>query len=236
MKVLYVFPHPDDESFGPAMAIWRQKRAGYRVFLLTLTRGGATKQRHEYGYSVEEMGRVRWRELRRAARVLELDGLTVLDLPDSGLKELDPREIERPIRKAIRRIQPAVVVTYAVHGISGFADHLVTHAAVKRVYCDLREDGPHAPRRLALFTLHPSRGEAGPASLNTSPEAEIDCAIPLDARDRQRAREALACYETYESVIRERKPLEQLGDTLHFELFQEDHDPPLCDLAEGLLD
>jgi len=35
MKILYVFPHPDDESFGPARAIAAQVRAGHEVFLLT---------------------------------------------------------------------------------------------------------------------------------------------------------------------------------------------------------
>jgi LmbE family N-acetylglucosaminyl deacetylase len=49
MKVLYVFAHPDDESFGPARAMFKQRREGHEVHLLTLTRGGATKQRHKYG-------------------------------------------------------------------------------------------------------------------------------------------------------------------------------------------
>jgi LmbE family N-acetylglucosaminyl deacetylase len=35
MDILYVYPHPDDESFGPALAIARQVREGHRVFLLT---------------------------------------------------------------------------------------------------------------------------------------------------------------------------------------------------------
>jgi hypothetical protein len=59
MSILYVFPHPDDESFGPALAIARQRRAEKGVHLLTLTRGGATKQRHRLGLSIEEMGEVR---------------------------------------------------------------------------------------------------------------------------------------------------------------------------------
>ena len=68
------------------------------------------------------------------AKVLDLSGLTVLDLPDSGLKGLDPREIERVLGEQIVKIRPAVLVTYPVHGISGFHDHLVTHAVVKREF------------------------------------------------------------------------------------------------------
>ena len=68
MKLLYVFPHPDDESFGPAAAMHAQLRAGHDVYLLTLTRGGATKQRHKLDLSVEQMARCatrrcgRWRK------------------------------------------------------------------------------------------------------------------------------------------------------------------------------
>jgi LmbE family N-acetylglucosaminyl deacetylase len=37
MKILYIFPPPDDESFGPAPAIAAQIRNGNKVYLLTLT-------------------------------------------------------------------------------------------------------------------------------------------------------------------------------------------------------
>jgi hypothetical protein len=40
MKILYIFPHPGDESFDPAGAIHSQVIAGHEVDLLTLTRGG----------------------------------------------------------------------------------------------------------------------------------------------------------------------------------------------------
>lgn len=140
MTLLYVFPHPDDESFGPAPAIARQRRQGHNVCLLTLTRGGATKERHRYGYTVEQMGEVRHREMQAVAEVLDLTDLTVCDLPDSGLKHMDPRKIENVIRHHLATIQPDVLITYPVHGISGFHDHLVSHAVVKRLFCELRDE------------------------------------------------------------------------------------------------
>src|SRR5688500_7528198 len=114
MKILYIFPHPDDESFGPARAMYKQQREGHEVYLLTLTKGGATKQRHKYGYSVEEMGEARHKEMLDVAKVLKFRGMTVLDLPDSGLKEMDPRDIEKAVKDEIEKIKPDVVVTYAV--------------------------------------------------------------------------------------------------------------------------
>jgi N-acetylglucosamine malate deacetylase 2 len=236
VRFLYVFPHPDDESFGPVLAITGQRRAGHEVHLLTLTRGGATRQRHRLGYSVEEMGRVREEEMRRVARVLELASLRVLDLPDGGLKEMDPREIEAVVEAHVREVRPDVLVTYAVKGVSGFPDHLVSHAVVKRVYCDLRargEGGP--PRRLALFTIGESQDpDAGPIRLHASSAGEIDCEIRASAEDVEVSRRALACYETYAETIREHDPLGRMDGRAYFELFGESHDPPLTDLAAGL--
>jgi len=34
-KVLYIYPHPDDEAFGPAAVIYEQVREGHEVYLLT---------------------------------------------------------------------------------------------------------------------------------------------------------------------------------------------------------
>src|SRR5205085_11203502 len=136
MKILYIYPHPDDESYGPAHLMSKQRKDGHDVYLLTLTKGGATKQRHKYAYSIEKMGEVRYKEMLNVAKVLDLTGMTVLDLPDSGLKEMDPRDIEKAVKSEIEKIKPDVIVTYPVHGISGFHDHLITHGIVKRVYAE----------------------------------------------------------------------------------------------------
>jgi len=203
MRILYVFPHPDDESFGPARAISTQVRAGHRVFLLTLTRGGATKERHRLGYSIDEMGAVRFAEMQAVAQALGLADLTVFDLPDSGLKELDPREIEALVRSHIERIRPAIVVTYPIHGISGFHDHLVTHAVVKRVYLTLRDTHAEYLRRLAFVTL--TEDQAAAASgfhwLSGSTGEEIDCLMTATDEDMAAFRRALDCYVTYREMI-----------------------------------
>jgi N-acetylglucosamine malate deacetylase 2 len=234
MRIHYIFPHPDDECFGPALAIARQKRTGREVHLSTLTRGGATKQRHRLGLSVEQMGAVRERELRAAGAVLGLTSQAVLDLPDGGLAEMDPREIESVVEAEIRRVRPEVIVTYAVHGISGFRDHLVIHAVVKRLFCELREQSPDAPRRLAMFTLAPSAMPDGIFNLATSPEGRIGAALGAAAEDIECAHRALACYETYATIIADADPLKRVGETVYFELFGESPSPPLGDLDEGL--
>jgi LmbE family N-acetylglucosaminyl deacetylase len=234
MKILYIFPHPDDESFGPAHAISKQRRQGHEVHLLTLTKGGATKQRHKYGYSVEEMGGVRYKEMLEVAKVLDLNSMTVLDLPDSGLKEMDPREIEKVVKAEVEKIKPDVIVTYAVHGISGFHDHLVSHAVVKRVYEELKNTNG-CPKRLAFLTVTEEDAKKVELfKLNFSKPEEIDCIIETDESDIDNAMKALSCYKTYEEVIKNSNIRELLHKNVVFEIYKEKHEPKLKDLFEKL--
>ena len=212
----------------------KQRRQGHAVYLLTLTKGGATRQRFKYGYSVQEMGEVRYREMLRVAKTLGLSGMAVLDLPDSGLKEMDPREIEEAVIDEIQRVRPQIVVTDAVHGISGFHDHLVTHAVVKRAFADLRERESYLVR-LAFYTITQEQAKQSTHfHLSGSKPEEIDCVFEVDGIDVENARQALDCYVTYQETIEKTGVKRRISRQARFEIFQEEHDPPLTDLFEGL--
>jgi LmbE family N-acetylglucosaminyl deacetylase len=234
MKILYIFPHPDDESFGSAHAMSKQRREGHEVYLLTLTKGGATKQRHNFGYSVEEIGEIRYKEMLEVEKVLDLSGMTVLDLPDSGLKEMDPRDIEKVIREEIERLKPDVVVTYAVHGISGFHDHLVCHAVVKRVFVEMRESAPYL-KRLAFFTL--TEDEAAKQKhfkISGSKEDEIDVIFRVDEVDIENCKKALDCYVTFQETIKATNVQQHITNEVVFEIYEEKHEPKLKSLFEKI--
>lgn len=232
---LYVFPHPDDECFGPVPGIVRQLRDGHDVHLLTLTRGEATSQRERLGYTKEEMAETRYQEMQEVAATLDLTSLTVLDYPDGQLAELNPLMLEQDVVDHMHAHEPDVVITYPVHGISGHPDHLVSHAVVKRVSCALRKDGASYPRRLAFYALPPAPDdEDRPSHLRSSPPELIDCSFKVTEDDLEKGREALYCYETYRPVIEEHKPLRSGGEDLSFELFGETHDPRLTSLLEAL--
>lgn len=237
MRFLYVFPHPDDESFGPAGAMYQQLQQGHEVHLLTLTRGGATRQRHELGLSVAEMGEVRYQEMLEVEKVLGLTSMEVLDLPDSGMKEMDPRVIEETLIRHIRKIKPDILVSYPVHGISGFHDHLIMHYAAKRVFLQRQDDGADYLKRLAFFTLPDSGAPSmqnGEFRMKRSEPELIDCIIPLSDRDQQAMVDSLNCYKTYQDTIKASGVVEEIGKQVHFELFGEAFDPPLNDLTDRL--
>ena len=104
------------------------------------------------------------------------------------------------IRDEILSVEPHVVVTFPIHGISGFHDHLVTHFAVTRVYLELH--GPDHPwlQRLAFFTLVSAPAEF-PWHVNVTTPAEIDCVLQVSDSDMERFHKALDCYVTYADVI-----------------------------------
>ncbi len=237
MRLLYIFPHPDDESFGPATVIHQQLEAGHEVYLLTLTKGGATKQRHKLGLSIAEMGEIRYKEMLEVKRTLGLSGMTVLDFPDSGLKELDPRQLEKAVENHIDAVRPEIVVTYAVHGNSGFHDHLVTHAVVKRTFLEMKDRGADYLKRLAFYTM-PDSGRSpwieNGFRVKHSEPGLIDCIIPLRPADKEMMIACLACYKTYQETIKQSGVIDKVGDQLYFELFGEEFDPVLSDLTEQL--
>lgn len=234
-RILYIFPHPDDESFGPAPAIAQQLEQNHEVHLLTLTRGGATRQRHKLELSIDEMGEVRLKEMQKVSQTLGLSSMEVLDLPDSGLKDICPMDIEQAVDAHIKSIRPDIIVTYAVHGISGFFDHLVCHAVVKRVFCELRQKkSSYCPQRLAFFTLGPVSYTGDHFKLKTSPAADIDCIIKVTPGQSELGKKALYCYESYLETIEKTRVAEHTADDVHFEFFGEHHNPPVHDLAAKL--
>jgi LmbE family N-acetylglucosaminyl deacetylase len=233
MRILYIFPHPDDESFGPARAMAAQRRQGHDVYLLTLTRGEATKVRFKFDWTREQMGEARFREMMDVKTTLDLTDIRVLNLPDGGLKEIDPRTIEKSIRDEILRVEPHVVVTYPIHGISGFHDHIVTHFAVMRVYRELHGADHPWLQRLAFFTLV-SKPTDFPWHVNVTTPEEIDCVVRAKDSDMEQFHRALNCYVTYADVIAQTKVHQIFDQEVHFELYREDRKPPLEDLCDGL--
>jgi N-acetylglucosamine malate deacetylase 2 len=237
MKILYLFPHPDDESFGPAGAIDQQVKGGNQVYLVTLTRGGATKVRHKLNLSIEQMGLVRIREMEKVQEVLGIKEMHILDYEDGGLALINPLHLETIVEEWITKIQPNIMVTYPVHGGSGHHDHIALHAAVNRVFHALKPNSSYL-KRLAFFTLpdteKPMFMEDGTPRVTWTPRQQIGAIVKLTDQNVQRMKEALLCYETYQEMVKTTRVVERIGDKVHFELAGETHPEPLQSLTEGI--
>ena len=135
MDLLVVVPHPDDESFGAGGALLLAKEAGLKTGVLTLTRGEAGRT---LGLCPpEELPQVRVEELKRAAAVLQVDYLEVLDYPNAlpegaqgergpatGRGLADHPEAVEAIRTRLLRLRPRFVLTFSPDGINGHPDHV----------------------------------------------------------------------------------------------------------------
>jgi N-acetylglucosamine malate deacetylase 2 len=136
------------------------------------------------------------------------------------------------------RIKPEIVVTYPVHGGSGFHDHLVTYAIVKRTYLELIDQGESYLKRLAFFTMpdsnKPSIQDDGWPRLKLSEAILIDCIVPLRNADIQKMKEALLCYDSYQEMVAKIDVVDKIGRSVHFKIAFENHEPPLSDLTAAI--
>lgn len=139
-SVLFVFAHPDDETFTSGIAISKYAReTDTQLHLVCATRGQAGKAGNPPLCSVEELPQFRERELREACRILGVTNVEVWDYEDKGLSQVPIEELVANIHAAIAKYRPQVVVTFAPHGISGHPDHIAISAAVTQAVPTLPE-------------------------------------------------------------------------------------------------
>lgn len=126
--LLAVFAHPDDESILVGGTLARLADQGWRTALICATRGewGPISDDSLADYST--LGEARERELRQACDVLGVRWLRFLDLPDGGVQAIQGKPEEKPILemivRAIRELQPQLVLTFGPDGLYGHPDHI----------------------------------------------------------------------------------------------------------------
>ncbi len=120
-----VLAHPDDESLGVGGTLAKYSQAGVETYLITATRG----ERGRYFDNsnrpeMDEVGRVREEELRKAAAVLGVREVFFLDYIDGDLDSVNPAEAIAKIVDVIRHVKPHVVITFGPEGGYGHPDHI----------------------------------------------------------------------------------------------------------------
>jgi LmbE family N-acetylglucosaminyl deacetylase len=134
--LLAILAHPDDETLGLGGTLARYAAEGASTHVLSATRGqrGRFFSADHPHPGVDEVGRVREDELRRAAEALGVSELTVLECMDGELDQADVGDLVNQIAGHVRRIQPQVVVTFDPYGAYGHPDHIaISQLAVAAV-------------------------------------------------------------------------------------------------------
>lgn len=122
-KILCVFAHPDDETFGlgGALAVWAKQ--GVEIHILCLTCGGAGGSENE-----------RPKELRLATKILGIENVECAHYPDGELCNKDLDKLEADIIAHIEKIQPDTLLTFHLNGVSGHIDHMVVASATTQAF------------------------------------------------------------------------------------------------------
>jgi len=125
LKLLAVFPHPDDETMGLGSTFARYSTEGVETHLVCAThgeRGWFDSEGSDPGF--EGVARIREVELQCAAENLGIHEVRLLDYIDGDVDQADNKEIIGSIVVHIRRIRPHVVVTFGPDGNYGHPDHI----------------------------------------------------------------------------------------------------------------
>ncbi|MGH2560453.1 MAG: PIG-L deacetylase family protein [Thermomicrobiales bacterium] len=199
MRILTVFAHPDDESFGPAGLLARYASDGAWLSGLWLTKGEHGESILDPPPSPAELAVMRERDLRDATAMIGYAEVDLRSLPDGGLVDLAKRELERTIAETIARTRPEVVLTFGPGGISGHPDHVALSAATT--------DAFHAARVLKdglseLYYSAVATEMARERDLEELPDGNPNTFIDV-ADQLQAHRDALACHARHMADARE---------------------------------
>jgi N-acetylglucosamine malate deacetylase 2 len=245
-RLLFIYAHPDDESFGVAGIAKLYAGQDADIALVTATRGDAGRAGEPAICSRDDLPGRREAELREAAAILEIGHVDVLDYFDKRLAEAPPDKIRQELVQAIRRHRPQVVVTFDPNGANLHPDHIaicrfamdaIAAAADPRWYPDA--GAAHAVPR--VLWVPPVMPWDAPKSPDLAREPGIDFLIDISKyRDVKAA--ALRAHRTqHVSINRHFFDLPDVDRILSVEAFRQAYGPrlskiPSADIFEGIDD
>lgn len=121
--ILCLFAHPDDETFGPggSLAVWRGQGAEVHIICATKGEGGGSST-------------ARVKELKAAAKILDLNSVTFLKFKDGKIGNSQLVELENAFIPFINEFQPDTIVTFDLNGVSGHLDHIAVASAATQAF------------------------------------------------------------------------------------------------------
>ena len=120
-KLVAIFAHPDDEAFGPAGTIATYAQT-HDISLICATRGEAGE--NFLNDKTRSIGQIREEELRNSAHTLGVKKVFFLDYEDGSLCNRKYHDIAAKVRTILDDIQPEVLMTFELRGVSGHLDHV----------------------------------------------------------------------------------------------------------------
>ncbi len=141
--VLFVFAHPDDESFLAAATMAALVEQGSRIVICSATRGEEGEIAEGVDATRETLGVVREAELRAAMAEVGVTDVRFLGYRDSGMDGTDTNnakgafmrvpaeEAGRKVLEVIDEVQPDLLIGFGPEGVYLHPDHVAAHRAIR---------------------------------------------------------------------------------------------------------
>ncbi|OGE37606.1 hypothetical protein A3B45_03090 [Candidatus Daviesbacteria bacterium RIFCSPLOWO2_01_FULL_39_12] len=134
MKALFVFAHPDDETFSSGGTIAKLSKSGVIVKLICATKGEAGTVGDPPLTTQDRLGDAREKELRKAAKILGISQIYFLGFIDGTLHQLPIGKLQEQILLILQKEKPDMVVTFDKRGGSNHPDHKAVSKATTRSF------------------------------------------------------------------------------------------------------
>jgi LmbE family N-acetylglucosaminyl deacetylase len=179
LRILTIFPHPDDSAFFAAGTLARWAAEGHHVTSVCVTSGNLGTLRPDL--SPQQVADDRARQQRAADAILGVQETVTLGYPDGGFIEAAP--LREELVRVIRRYRPDRVLTldpwvrYEVHPDHALVSRMACEAAAFAAFPLLHPDqaagglAPHSPSEVWLMGL-----------LGRRPNCFVDIAATIDTK------------------------------------------------------
>lgn len=148
--ILLIFAHPDDETSAAGGTTAKYVSQGYTVDLVTAT-GGEKGTRLEVSEGVDT-ATVRAGEQCGAVAITGISDIYRLGYIDGELLEADFSEVTDRVLRVMEKVQPEVVITFGLDGISGHPDHVAIGKAATDAFKKATKSGG-GPRKLYYVAI-----------------------------------------------------------------------------------
>lgn len=105
MNILVIASHPDDEVLGMGGTIKKLSKLGHKIFLCVVSDGSAGVKKKDL------MIKARKKACLKSAKILGINKVEFLDLPDMMLDNIPQLEINLKLEKIISTFKPSIVYT-----------------------------------------------------------------------------------------------------------------------------
>jgi N-acetylglucosamine malate deacetylase 2 len=189
-RAIGIFAHPDDEAIIIGGTLIQLAELGWETHLICATKGEASTAYDRDYVKKEELGPVREQELLRAAEIMGIKKVHFLDYIDATLVDQDEAEAVEKLAALLNTLQPELIYTFEVNGISHHPDHKTVHRWMMKLLHEGKLN--YMPLAVYLATVDNRAGRLKNGLLMGSPIEEITTIIDIERVADQKAKAILA--------------------------------------------